>query len=77
MRFYSTAEVAGKVGVHKATLLRWLYAKAILEPKRYRNAGQDVRLWTQRDLDRVRRYKEENYCKGRGRKKAQKESGNR
>jgi len=37
--FYSTAEVAGKAGVHRDTLLRWLRDGKIPEPKR------DVRGW--------------------------------
>jgi predicted site-specific integrase-resolvase len=69
MRSYSTAQVAKTVGVDKKTLLRWLWAGKISEPKHHANGGQDVRIWAERDLQRVRRFKEENYCKGRGRKK--------
>ena len=57
------------LGIHKRTLLAWLYAGKIREPKRLTNAGQDVRLWSERDIQRVRQYKESNYRKGRGRKK--------
>ena len=56
-------------GVHKATLLRWLYSRSIPEPKRRTNGGQDVRIWTARDLERVRKWKAAHYRKGRGRKK--------
>jgi hypothetical protein len=69
MRNYSTAEVARAVGVDKKTLLRWLWAGKISEPRHHTNGGQDVRIWTERDLQRVRRFKEANYRKGRGRKK--------
>jgi predicted site-specific integrase-resolvase len=69
MRNYSTAEVARTVDVDKKTLLRWLWAGKIAEPKHHSNGGQDVRIWTERDLQRVRRFKEANYRKGRGRKK--------
>jgi hypothetical protein len=69
MRNYSTAEVARTVGVDKKTLLRWLWARKIAEPRHHTNGGQDVRIWTERDLQRVRRFKEANYRKGRGRKK--------
>jgi DNA-binding transcriptional MerR regulator len=68
MKNLSTSQVARKVGVHKQTLLRWLYARAIPEPKRLSSGGQDVRVWTDRDVERVRKYKEQNYRKGRGRK---------
>jgi DNA-binding transcriptional MerR regulator len=77
MKTWSTTEVARIVEVHKATLLRWLYAGSIPEPKRYRNSGVDFRIWTERDVERVRKFKAANYRKGRGRKKAQKKSGNR
>ena len=66
---YSTAAVAHKLGVHKRTLLAWLYKGKLPEPKHQKGAGQDVRIWTECDLERARRHKEVNYCKGRGRKK--------
>jgi site-specific DNA-methyltransferase (cytosine-N4-specific) len=66
---YSTAQVARMVGVNKQTLLRWLWAGKIPEPKQHSNGGQKVRLWTERDVERARKYKEANYRKGRGRKK--------
>jgi phage antirepressor YoqD-like protein len=69
MKKYSTATVARTIGIGKRTLLRWLYEKKIAEPKRLTEGGQDIRLWTERDVERVSRYKEANYRKGRGRKK--------
>lgn len=69
MKTYSTVEVARKIKVHKATLLRWLYAGAIPEPRRYIDGGVEVRIWTDRDVERVRKFKAANYRKGRGRKK--------
>jgi hypothetical protein len=68
MRTYSTAQVAKAIGVHKITLIRWLLDRKVTEPKRINQAGQEIRVWTDRDVKRVRRYKEENYRKGRGRK---------
>ena len=56
------------IGVHKNTLLRWLYSGKIPEPKHRGNGGVDIRIWTDRDVKRVRKYKEKNYRKGRGRK---------
>jgi excisionase family DNA binding protein len=70
MRTYSTSEVAKRVGVDKKTLLRWLWAGKISEPKHHTNGGQDVRIWSDRDLLSVRRFKEAKYRKGRGRKKS-------
>ena len=69
MQAYSTARVAQIIGVSKKTLLRWLWAGKIREPRHRTNGGQDVRLWGPKDVERVRRYKELNYRKGRGRKK--------
>lgn len=68
MRTYSTAEVADKVGVHKVTLIRWLLDRKVEEPRRVSQVGQVLRIWTDRDVERVRKYKEQNYRKGRGRK---------
>lgn len=68
MRTYSTAQVAKEIGVHKITLIRWLLDRKVSEPRRVNQAGQDIRVWTDRDVQRVRRYKRENYRKGRGRK---------
>lgn len=66
---YSTVEVARIIGVNKTTLLRWLYASRLAEPKHVTYAGQDLRMWTEDDLKRAKRHKEQNYRKGRGRKK--------
>jgi len=65
---YSTSQVATKIGVHRLTLIRWLLDGKIEEPERVKQGGVDLRLWTDRDVERVRRYKQENYRKGRGRK---------
>jgi excisionase family DNA binding protein len=69
MTVSSTAEVARTLGISKKTLLRWLYAGKLAEPKHQKSGGQDVRLWGEQDVARARRYKEENFRKGRGRKR--------
>jgi len=68
MANYSTAKVAAEVGISKLTLIRWLVAGKIKEPRRVKQAGVEFRIWTQHDVERVRKFKEENYRKGRGRK---------
>ena len=70
MAIYSTARVAAIVGISKNTLLSWLYSGKIPEPRRRVEAGIDIRLWNDRDVSRVNKYKEQNFRKGRGRKKA-------
>jgi DNA-binding transcriptional MerR regulator len=66
---YSTSEAAFQIGVSKRTLVRWLRDGKIAEPKRIEYPGIISRLWNERDIQRLRKYKEQNYRKGRGRKK--------
>ena len=54
------------------TLHRWIVAKRLKAPGlRIRN-GRAVRLWGSADLTRLRKLKQQIYCKGRGRKKGYK-----
>jgi hypothetical protein len=68
MKTFSTPQVSKLVGVHTITLERWLASGKVATPKRLRVGGRVVRIWTVKDLARVRKYKQENYRKGRGRK---------
>ena len=68
MQTHSTAEAAEKIGVSKLTLIRWLLAGKVKEPRRVKQGGIELRLWTDADVERVRKFKQENYRKGRGRK---------
>lgn len=70
MSNHSTLQVARQVGVDKKTLLRWLYSGRLAEPKIVRLPASVIRVWSENDLKRAVRFKEENYCKGRGRKAA-------
>ena len=70
MKAPSTKQVAQIVGVSRVTLQRWLVDGKVKEPRRLRGGGMDVRLWTARDVERVRKYKAKFYMKGRGPKKA-------
>lgn len=65
---YSTSQAAQKCGVHHITLQRWVSEGKIKAPRKTRIGGVVVRLWTDGDLERVRKFKEMNYRKGRGRK---------
>ncbi len=69
MRTYSTKQVARMVGIGRSTLVGWLRSGKVKEPRRIRNGGVDARVWTARDVERVRKWKAANYRKGRGRKK--------
>jgi hypothetical protein len=68
MKTLSTAEVAQKIGVNRVTLERWLSAKKVKPPKIIQFGRSKFRNWTSTDVERVRKFKEENYRKGRGRK---------
>ncbi len=72
MRTYFTGQVARMLGIHKVTLQRWLLSGKVPEPKRIRVNGGETRIWTARDVERVRKWKAAHYWKGRGRKKKKK-----
>jgi excisionase family DNA binding protein len=58
---YTTLQVAREIGVHRSTLLRWLQSGQLREPRHIRPAGQDIRIWSARDLERARRLKAAQY----------------
>lgn len=60
---YSTAEVAKAIGVSKMTLLRWLYAGKLPEPRKETFGGVESRVWSESDLNRAKHYREQNYRK--------------
>jgi len=70
----STAEVADKIGVSKLTLVRWLLAGKLKEPRRVKQGGIELRLWTDADVERATKYKAAHYRKGRGRKRGKRKS---
>jgi hypothetical protein len=55
---YSTLAVAREIGVHRITILRWLQSGQLPEPRHVRAAGQDIRVWSARDVERARLLKE-------------------
>jgi len=69
MQIYSTVQVARMLGIHKVTLQRWLLDGKVAEPRRVQGGKVNFRIWTDRDVERVQKYKEKFYRKGRGRKK--------
>jgi hypothetical protein len=68
MAHLSTAEVAKKANIDRATLERWLASGKVGRPKSLRIGQKLFRNWTDADVARVRKFKQENYRKGRGRK---------
>jgi len=68
VRSYSTKEVAQMVGISRRTLVRWLSERKISSPRKISMVGVEVRIWTARDVERLRRYKKVNYWKKKVRK---------
>ena len=54
---YKTQEVADKLGVSKKTLLNWLRAEKIPEPRR--NGKNNYRVWTAEDIALIQKIKKE------------------
>jgi len=52
--YFKTAEVAELIGVTKQTLLNWLRQGLSTEPER--NPATGYRLWTEKDIERIRRF---------------------
>jgi DNA-binding transcriptional MerR regulator len=65
---YSTGEVAKQIGVSRQTLHAWI-AKGFAKPKAIEVGGATIRLWTDADIERARRFKG-TLKAGRGKKKA-------
>ncbi len=63
-----TEEVCSLVGIHRATLERWLSSRRLHPPQPIKIGGRVFRYWTARDVERVRKLKEKFYRKGRGKK---------
>jgi DNA-binding transcriptional MerR regulator len=57
MQGCTTAQVAKAIGVSKNTLLKWLYAGVLQEPKRTHVAGVRWRVWSKSDIERARKLK--------------------
>jgi len=68
MQPLDTNEVCRQVGIHRATLERWLSSGRLRPPQPIHIGARVFRYWTQRDVERVRKFKEKFYRKGRGRK---------
>ena len=68
MKPLSTNEVAKAIGVHTITVEKWIADGKVKGPKRLQVGGRVVRLWTASDVERLRKHKQKNYRKGRGRK---------
>ena len=61
--------MAHLIGVHRVTLEEWLRLRKVKPPTTVPIGEKTYRLWTDSDIERLRKYKGESYRKGRGRKK--------
>jgi DNA-binding transcriptional MerR regulator len=64
----TTAEAAKKADIHLATLQRWIAAGKVAAPKATLIGAVGYRLWSSKDVERLKKVKEGIYRKGRGRK---------
>ena len=55
MKRYTTNEAAAKLGVHRVTLQRWIASGRITAPEVQRVGVLNFRLWTESDIQRVRK----------------------
>lgn len=70
----TTAEAAKEVGIHLATLQRWIAAGKVHPPKATLLGAVGYRLWSAKDVARLKRVKSTIYRKGRGRKQKKKQN---
>jgi predicted site-specific integrase-resolvase len=71
MRTWSTAETAKLLGISWDTLHRWMREKRVPTPPAKALGRLKVRLWTKKDIEKVREYMLKHYW-GLGSKKPRK-----
>ena len=52
---FSTRQVAKKLGITHATLSRYITAGKVTEPQAVTSGGMTIHLWTEADIERVRK----------------------
>jgi excisionase family DNA binding protein len=72
MATYSTIHVAELVGITSDTLHRWIREGRVSAPSIQSLGGMRVRIWSEEQVDAVRKYKAEHYHKKPNRKKRKK-----
>jgi predicted site-specific integrase-resolvase len=71
MKKHSTVKVARMLGISWSTLNRWIEEGRVKVPPVQSFDGFRVRLWTEEDIERIRKYKADHYW-GLGNKKPRK-----
>jgi len=72
MATHSTAQVAEILGIGTDTLHRWLKQKRVVAPNLQLVGGVKVRLWSEEQLNAIKKYKASHYWGKGGRKKRKK-----
>jgi predicted site-specific integrase-resolvase len=65
----TTRQAAEAAGIGLTTLNEWMAAGKVKAPKPVLRGALGMRLWGERDIERLRAVKAKIYRKGRGRKK--------
>ena len=65
MKTFSTIEVAKLLKIGNDTLHRWVHTEKVAAPRLQKVGGLSIRLWTEADIEEVKKYKLEHYW-GRG-----------
>jgi predicted site-specific integrase-resolvase len=68
VKTYSTKEAARQVDVHWVTLLRWRVAGKVVASEEIGMDGGKHWRWTEQDVQNVKRYKEDHFREGQGKK---------
>jgi DNA-binding transcriptional MerR regulator len=66
---YTTGEAAVKAGIHLTTLQRWIAAEKIKAPNPVLIGGVGYRLWSEKDIEDLKKARDKIFYKGGGRKK--------
>jgi MerR HTH family regulatory protein len=69
MKTYSTIQVAKILEIGTDTLHRWMREKRVPSPQLKLVGGMSIRLWSEDDLGKAKKYKAEHYWGKGGRKK--------
>jgi len=73
MAQYSISEAARLLGIHRATLHRWIEKRVVPEPVTQVIAGSQIRYWTDEVFAKLKQHKAEQYRKKPRRKARQQE----
>jgi hypothetical protein len=73
MKSYSTVQVARILDIGTDTLHRWMREKKVPTPPIQSIGGMSIRLWSEDDLGKAKKYKSEHYWGKGGRKKRKKQ----